>query len=95
MKRWFVRILGTAAALALSACAATTDVGLTTTEAVVNGCQKVGDVAVGESIAPREVNAKLSDEARREGANYVLLAQDGARQGAAYKCEGPKVAAKK
>ena len=95
MKRSLIGILGAAAALALSACTATTDVGLTTTEAVVSGCQKVGDVGVGEAVPPREVNSRLSDEARREGANYVLLAQDGARQGAAYKCEGPKVAAKK
>ena len=95
MKRWSIRILGTTLALALSACAAPTEVGLTTTDAVVAGCQKVGEVAVGDVVAPHDVHNALSDAARKEGANYVLLAQDGARSGAAYRCEGPKVAAKK
>ena len=66
--------------------------GVTTSESIVAGCQKVGDVNAGDSTAPADVNTTLSNEARSKGANYVLIASDGARQGTAYRCEAPKIA---
>jgi hypothetical protein len=65
--------------------------GVTSSPSIVAGCQNVGDVAVAENTPPNEVNSALSDAARSKGANYVLVASDGARSGAAYRCEAPKV----
>jgi hypothetical protein len=95
MKRFPSRIL---AAMVLvgsaAACTQNTEVGVTTSESVVAGCQKVGDVAVKDSTPPHEVNPALSDAARAKGANYVLVAPGGARTGTAYRCEMPKTASK-
>ena len=88
-----LRIFGAALLLVgTAACVQYADVGLTTSEAAVSGCQKVGDVAVKDATPAAEVHGALSNAARREGGNYVLLASDDARTGAAYKCEGPKTA---
>jgi hypothetical protein len=76
--------------VAAAACAPYADVGLTTSQAAVSGCQKVGDVAAKDGTPNAEVHGELSDAARREGANFVLIASDDARSGAAYKCEGPR-----
>jgi hypothetical protein len=68
-------------------------VRVTTTEAVVTGCQKVGDIAVNTATPENEVIDQLSNEARSKGANYVLVANDGARAGVAYRCEMPSATA--
>jgi hypothetical protein len=94
MKGVSMRILVGVFVLACAACTQYADVSLTTTESLVAGCQKVADVSVKDSVAPADVNKLLSDEAREKGANYVLVASQGARTGAAYSCQGPKVASK-
>ncbi len=66
--------------------------GVTKSESLVSGCQKVGEVSAGDNTAPADVNTTLSNEARSKGANYVLISSDGARQGTAYRCEAPKIA---
>jgi hypothetical protein len=77
------------------ACTASSgSVGVTTSESLVAGCQKVGDVAISEKTAPGEIKAALSDAARKQGANYVLLSSDGARSGAAYRCQTPATASR-
>jgi hypothetical protein len=93
MKRFPSLVLAAAALAGLAACASTTDVGVTTSEALVAGCQKVGDVSVEEQTTPQQARVELSDAARHQGANYVLVASDDARTGAAYRCENNKTTA--
>ena len=66
-----------------------TPVAITTNDAVVAGCQKVGDVDAKTTTASPDINDELTEAARRQGANYVLLASEGARSGAAYRCATP------
>lgn len=95
MKRFFSRILAAAALAAISAaCSSYTDVGVTTSESLVAGCQKVADVSVKDSIPPQQVKTALSDAARAKGANYVVVASEGAHTGTAYRCEGKGVASR-
>jgi len=91
MKRYSIGFLAAAISIAAAACAPYTNVGVTTSESLVSGCEKVGDVAVSSSTAPAEVNSALSDAARAKNANYVLVASDGARAGTAYRCTVPQV----
>jgi len=94
MTRFPVRV-GAVVSLALlagtAACTqnAFTSVAITTNEALVAGCQKVGQVDAKTTTASPDVNDELTAAARREGANYVVLASEGARTGAAYRCETP------
>ena len=83
-------LIGTAAACSQNAFE---PVRVTTTEAVVSGCQKIGDIAVNTATPEPEVIDQLSNEARSKGANYVLVAKDGARSGVAYRCEMPSATA--
>jgi hypothetical protein len=94
MKRFLSLVLAAAAIPGLAACTSTTDVGLTTSESVVAGCQKVGDVSAREQTTPQQARLELSDAARHKGANYVLVASDEARTGAAYRCENKKTASR-
>ncbi|MGE5276075.1 MAG: hypothetical protein ACM3SU_03690 [Acidobacteriota bacterium] len=94
MKRFPARFLGFTLLIGSAACAPYTSVGVTASESVVSGCQKVGDVAASPSAAPNEVNGALSDAARAKGANYVLVASDGARAGTAYRCSMPTAASR-
>jgi hypothetical protein len=93
MKRFPTRTLA-ALLLAAGACAPVTDVGLTTNESLVANCQKVADVSASDSLSPQAARVALSDAARAKGGNYVLMANDTARTGAAYRCEMPKTASK-
>ena len=95
MTRFSARSVSLIALLAgAAACSQYADqtVGVTNSEAVVAGCQKVGEVTAGSSTPATEVNTALENKARGEGANYVLVASEGARTGTAYKCQSPKVA---
>jgi len=95
MKRFSARSLGATILIASAvACSqyATSTVGVTKSEAVVAGCQKVGEVTASASTPDSEVYESLEGKARSQGANYVLVPSDGARTGSAYKCESPKVA---
>src|SRR5262249_9589625 len=83
-------LIGTAAACSQNAFE---PVRVTTTEAVVTGCQKVGASAVNTATPENEVIGQPSSEARSKGANYVLVAKDGARVGVAYRCEMPSATA--
>ncbi len=94
MKRSPLRFLGFTLLVGSAACAPYMNVGVTASESIVSGCEKVGDVAASPSTAPNEVNAALSDAARAKGANYVLVASDGARTGTAYRCSMPKTASR-
>jgi hypothetical protein len=92
MKRFLVQgfsaalLVGTAAACSQNAF---DPVRVTKSEAVVAGCQKVGDIAVNSKTPDNEVLEELSNAARSKGANYVVVAADGARSGSAYRCEMP------
>ena len=92
MKRFLGRglavalLIGTAVACSQNAFET---VGVTKSEAIVSGCQKVGDVAVDANTPDSKVSEELSDAARSKGANYVLVASDGARTGSAYRCGMP------
>jgi hypothetical protein len=94
MKRFLSLVLAVAALGGFAACTSNTDVGVTTSEALVAGCQKVGDVSVKEQTTPQQARVELSDAARHQGANYVLVASDDARTGAAYRCENKKTASR-
>jgi hypothetical protein len=94
MNRFPIRLVAAALLVGAGACAPYADVGVTTSDALVSGCQKVGEVAAKDSTPNADVNRTLSDAARAQGANYVLVASDGARTGVAYSCQGPKVATK-
>jgi hypothetical protein len=94
MKGLSIRLLAAAFLVGSAACTQYADVGVTTSQSLVSGCQKVADLTVKNGTADADVNKVLSDEARAKGANYVLVASDGARTGAAYACSGPKVATK-
>jgi len=93
MTRFSVQGPSVAVALAtLVACASSEPVSVTKTAAVVQGCQKVGDIAVDEKTPASVVTIELADAARLKGANTVLVADDAARSGAAYRCSTPTVA---
>ncbi len=94
MKGFPIRLAVAALLVGCGACAQYSDVGVTTSASLVNGCQRVAEVSVAESIPPADVTRALSDAAREKGANYVLVASDGARAGEAFACTGPKVASK-
>jgi hypothetical protein len=94
MTRLAIRISAVLSLAALAGAAACTQnaftpVAITTSDALVAGCQKVGDVDAKTTTASPDVNDELTEAARRQGANYVLLASEGARSGAAYRCETP------
>ena len=94
MKRSPLRFLGLTLLIGSAACAPYTTVGVTASESVVSGCEKVGEVAANPATAPRDVDNALSDAARAKGANYVLVASDGARTGTAYRCSMPTAASR-
>ena len=62
---------------------------VTNNESVVAGCEKVAEVSVGSLTPPRDVDYALAEAGRRHGANYVLVASEGARTGTAYRCAMP------
>jgi hypothetical protein len=74
------------------ACVSAGPVGVTKSANLVEGCAKIGDVSVSAKTLESEVVADLAAEARRKGANYVLVSSDGARSGTAYRCTTPSVA---
>lgn len=80
-----VTALGLAAAVACAS-SGSAPASLTTSEALVAGCQDVGKVSVGDATPVNEVHADLATAAQRKGGNYVLVASDGARAGTAYRC---------
>ena len=94
MNRFPIRLVAAALLVGCGACAPYKDVGVTTSDSLVSGCQKVADITAKTSTPDAEVKRELSDEARAKGANYVLIASDGARNGTAYSCQGPTVATK-
>ena len=83
---------GALAAVA-TGCASSTPVGVTKSEALVAGCSKLGEVSVDKKTPDFEVTDALAAEARKQNGNYVVVAEDGARQGVAYRCTSPAIAA--
>ncbi|MEO8432381.1 MAG: hypothetical protein ABI592_12795 [Acidobacteriota bacterium] len=63
--------------------------GVTNSESVVSGCQKVGEVTVGSLTPARDVDNALTEAAHKQGGNYVLVGSEGARTGTAYRCAMP------
>jgi hypothetical protein len=57
-------------------------------------CQKVGDVSAPKSVSENDAVSDVADQARRQGADTVVLAQ-GERTGTAYKCAMPSATAAK
>jgi uncharacterized Zn finger protein (UPF0148 family) len=90
LTRYGIAVLAGSTLLA-AACTTVGAVGITKTEAVVAGCEKVGDVSIDAKTPETDVNNALSDAARRKNANYVVVASDGARAGSAYRCSAPVV----
>lgn len=92
-----LRSLSLAAALAslfsFGACLASSTVGITKSEAMVAGCSKLGEVTVEKKVPEGDVNDALAAQARKQNANYVVVASDGARTGVAYRCTTPSAAA--
>jgi hypothetical protein len=68
-------------------------VGITKSEAMVAGCSKLGEVTVEKKVPDGDVNNELAAQARKQNANYVVVATDGARTGVAYRCTSPSAAA--
>ncbi len=64
-------------------------VGITKDASLVAGCEDVGGVSVSPSTRNEDVILDLSQRAKAKGANYVLVAADGAREGSAYRCGMP------
>jgi hypothetical protein len=64
-----------------------------TAEDAGSACSKVGDVAAKPSLPDTEVVTSIAAEARKQGADTVVLAK-GERKGTSYKCEAPAVAKK-
>ncbi|HYT32100.1 MAG TPA: hypothetical protein VEO37_05860 [Thermoanaerobaculia bacterium] len=64
-------------------------VGVTKEASLVAGCENLGEVSVSPSTRNEDVVFDLSERARVRGANYVLVAADGAREGSAYRCGMP------
>jgi hypothetical protein len=76
-----------------AACASSTNVGITKSDAVVAGCSKLGEVSVDKRVPESDVNDALAAEARKQNGNYVVIGSDGARTGVAYRCATPSAAA--
>lgn len=70
-----------------------TSVSITTSDQLVSSCEKVGPVTVKTTTATPDVNEELTVAARKQNANYVLVASQGAREGTAYRCTTPGAAA--
>jgi hypothetical protein len=83
---------GVLALAVMLACASSQPVGVTKSSELVASCEKVGDVSADKYTKDDDVLRVLSENARSKGANYVLVAEDGARSGAAYRCATPPVA---
>jgi hypothetical protein len=98
MKRFFLGSLAVVSLVGVTlACSqnAFEPVGVTKSDALVAGCEKVGDVTVAPKTPDNEVLDELSHAARSKGANYVVIPADGARAGAAYRCTQPSATASK
>src|SRR5713226_9362894 len=78
-----------AVAIGCSLNAASGQVGVTKEASLVAGCENLGEVSVSPSTRNEDVVLDLSQRARARGANYVLVAVDGAREGSAYRCGMP------
>lgn len=93
MKRVVVLVVAAVTVITVGACSSAGygSVSFTSSESIVAGCQKVGEIGV-DKDAKVNVLTELADQARSKGANYVLRASDDARTGAAYRCEAPRVA---
>ena len=93
VKRFSGILLAVTVLAGLTAACADQQVSITNSDSLVSSCQKVGDVAVGPNVPNDQINDELTSQARSKGGNWVL-AQPGARNGAAYKCTAPSVASR-
>ena len=97
MKRISLIFLGGAVfALVLSACAQNgfQPIAVTKDPSVVASCQKLDDVKVedikaDEKLSNVEAQQQLTNMARSKGANYLLISDESARQGTAFRCSMP------
>ena len=90
MSRFSLRGAATASLLgSLLACVSNAPVSVTKSADLVSQCESVGPVSVEKSTREDDVTAALADAARQKGGNYVLIAEDGARSGVAYRCSAP------
>jgi hypothetical protein len=91
MKRiaWSLAVAALIAVAAGCSLNAVRQVGVTKDASLVAGCEDVGGVSVSASTRNEDVVLDLSAKARAKGANYVLVAADGAREGSAYRCGMP------
>lgn len=51
-------------------------------------CQKTGDVSAPKSVSENDAVSDVADQARKQGADTVVIAQ-GERVGTAYRCGTP------
>ncbi len=66
---------------------------VTRNAADVSPCRKVTDLDAGSRVADNEIVGELASQARKRGADAVVVAE-GARTGSAYRCSSPTVAAR-
>ena len=57
-------------------------------------CQKVADVSAPKSVSENDAVSDVADQARKKGADTVVIAQ-GERTGTAYRCATPSATAAK
>ena len=95
MKRLVLFVVGAVTVIGIGACSSAgyASVSFTSSDSIVAGCQKVGDLAV-EKSNTGDATAKLADQARSKGANFVLRSSEDALTGTAYRCETPRVASR-
>lgn len=97
MKRLSLGILATAAlAIGAAACSSNgfSSVAVTKDPSVVASCEKVADVKAKPGVFDEsDAQTQLTRAAQSKGANTVLLANDDANAGTAYRCSMPSVAA--
>jgi hypothetical protein len=66
---------------------------VTKSPSVVQGCEKVADITVLPTTLDPDTATQLRRQARRRGANTLLVAADDAASGTAYRCGTPSVTA--
>jgi hypothetical protein len=87
-------LLSAAVASASLRCATSArQVGITKNPQLVANCQSVGEVNIGTRVAPDEIDHALANEGRKKDADYVVVHEDGARTGTAYRCANPTISA--
>ena len=96
MKKVLLGVLAAGLALGVAACSqnAFGSVAVTKDPSTVSGCEKVADLTAEPGrFDDSSAQTQLTRAAQSKGANTLLLANDNADKGTAYRCSMPSVAA--